>query len=127
MSTLELAKEYITSQRYQILDEDSSDLHIAFRYQMNTVHFWGDLEDEHFFFISLPNFTDVTEKNMAQVKENCNQINQEIKLVKLYVLNDLIVAAAEAFYLDENDFKFQMRNALKHLVAAKVIFQKRDA
>ena len=64
---------------------------------------------------------------MAQVKENCNQINQEIKLVKFYVLNDLIVAAAEAFYLDENDFKFQMRNALKHLVAAKVIFQKRDA
>ena len=126
MSTLELAKEYITSQRYQILDEDSSDLHIAFRYQMNTIYFWENSEDEHFFFMTLPNFTDVTEENMAQVKERCHEINKNAKLVKLYVLNNVILAAAEVYYLAEDDFKFQMLNALKHLVAAKVMYKKLD-
>ena len=109
-----------------MLDEDGADGHIAFRFQMNTIHFWGNSEDEHFFFMTLPNFTDVTEENIAQVKENCHQINKEAKLVKLYVLNDVILAAAEVYYLAEDDFKFQMLNALKHLVAAKIMYKKLD-
>lgn len=126
MSTFELAKEFIASQRYQMLDEDSSDGHIAFRFQMNTIHFWGNSEDEHFFFMTLPNFTDVTEENIAQVKENCHQINKEAKLVKLYVLNDVILAAAELYFMEQEDFNFQMKIALKHLVSAKVMYGKLD-
>ena len=126
MSTFELAKEFIASRRYQRLYEDSSDGHVAFRFQMNTIHFWGNSEDEHFFFMTLPNFTDVTAENIAQVKENCHQINKEAKLVKLYVLDDVILAAAEVYYLAEDDFKFQMLNALNHLVAAKVMYKKLD-
>jgi hypothetical protein len=76
--------------------------------------------------MTLTNFTDVTEENMAQVKERCHEINKEAKLVKLYVLNDVILAAAEVYYLAEDDFKFQMLNALKHLVAAKVMYKKLD-
>lgn len=123
MSTFELAKEFIANQRYRMLGEDRSDGHIAFRFQMNTIHFWANNEDEHFFFMTLPNFTDVTEENIARVKENCHQINEEVRLVKLYVLNDVILAAAEVYYLAEDDFKFQMMNALKHLVAAKVMYR----
>ena len=126
MRTFDLAKEFIANQRYQISDEDSSDGHIAFRFQMNTIHFWGHSEDEHFFFMTLPNFTEVTEENIAQVKENCHKINSEAKLVKLYVLGDVILADAEFYYLAEEDFKFQMMNALKHLVAAKVMYNKLD-
>lgn len=126
MSTFELAKEFIASQRYQMLEEDSSDGHIAFRFQMNTIYFWGNSEDEHFFFMTLPNFTDVTEENMAQVKERCHEINKNAKLVKLFVFHDVILAAAEVYYLAEDDFKFQMLNALKHLVAAKVMYKKLD-
>ena len=84
MSTFELAKEFIASQRYQMLDEDGADDHIAFRFQMNTIHFWGNSEDEHFFFMTLPNFADVTEGNIAQVKEKCHQINKEMKMVKMF-------------------------------------------
>lgn len=124
MSTFDLAKEFIANQRYQILDEDCSEGHIAFRFQMNTIHLWGNSEDENFFFVTLPNFTDVTKENIAQVKENCHQINKEAKLVKLYILNDVILAAAEVYYLAEEDFKFQILNALKHLVAAKVMYKK---
>lgn len=126
MSTFELAKKFIANQRYQVLDENSSDNHIAFRFQMNTIHFLGNSEDEHFFFMTLLNFTDVTEEDIAQVKENCHQINKEAKLVKFYVLNDVILAAAEVYYLAEDDFNFQKLNALKHLVAAKVMYKKLD-
>lgn len=126
MNAFDLAKDFIRRQSYQILNEDSSDGHIAFRFQMNTIHFWGNTDDEHFFFMTLPNFADVDEKNIAQVKENCHQINKEAKLVKLYVLNDVILAATEIYYLAEDDFKFQMLNALKHLIAAKVMYKKLD-
>lgn len=126
MNTFELAKAFIESHRYQIVDEDSSDGHITFRFQLNTILFWGKPDDEHFFFMTLPNFTDVTEENLAQVKENCHQINREAKMVKLYLLEDAIVAATEIYYMAESDFNFQMDNALKHLVAAKVMYKRLD-
>lgn len=126
MSTFELAKEFLTSHRYQILDEDSSDGHIAFRFQMNTLHFWANGDDDHFVFISLPNFVPVTEENIAQVKENCHHVNRETKLVKMYVLGNVVLAAAEVYYLAKDDFEFQVMNALKHLVAAKVMYKKLD-
>lgn len=124
MSTFELAKNFIAAQRYQIIEEDPSDGHISFRFQMNTIHIWANFNDEHFFFMTLPNFTDVTPENMAQVKENCHQINKEAKLIKFYILDDVILASAEIYYLAEEDFKFQIMNALRHLVAAKVMYRK---
>lgn len=60
MNTFELAKEFIADQRYRVLDEDCSDGRIAFRFQMNTIHLWANDKDEHFFFMTLPNFTNVT-------------------------------------------------------------------
>lgn len=126
MSTFELAKELIVCQRYQIVEEDSSNGRIAFRFQMNTIHLWTNAEDEHFFVMTLPNFAEVNEPNKSQVIQNCHQINKEAKLVKLYVLSDVILAAAEIYYLAREDFKFQMLNALKHLVAAKVMYKKLD-
>ena len=78
MSTFELAKAFLASHRYQILDEDSSDGHIAFRFQINTIHFWGNPDDEHFFFMTLPNFTDVTEENIFIGRRT---LNRELKIL----------------------------------------------
>lgn len=124
MTTFALAKDFITKRRYQILDENASDGHIAFRFQLNTIQFWGNPEDEHFFFMTLPNFDEVTETNVGEIKENCHEINKQVKLVKLYVMNDVILAAAEVYYLAEEDFEFQMMNALRHLVSAKAMYKK---
>lgn len=126
MKTFELAKKFITNQQYRILEADNTDGHIVFRFQMNTIYFWANPDDEKFFFMTLPSFADVTEENIAQVKENCHQINKEVKLVKLYVLDDVVLAAAEVYYMAAKDFEFQMKNALKHLVAAKVMYKKLD-
>lgn len=123
MDTFDLAKEYISSKRYQIMNDDRSSGHIAFRYQMNTIHFWANSEDTDFFIMTLPNFADVTKDNVSQVKEICHQVNKDAKLIKLYLLNDVILASAEVYYLAKDDFDFQINNALRHLVAGKVMYK----
>lgn len=126
MNTFELAKDFVASRRYEVLGEDSSDGHLAFRYQMNTIHFWGKYEDEHFFFLTLPNFDEVTEANLAQIEAKCYQITKEIKIAKMYVLGDVVLAAVETCYMSAEDFGFQMQNALRHLVAAKIMYIKQE-
>ena len=69
---------------------------------------------------------DVNEYNIEQVKENCHQVNKDAKLVKLYILDEVIIASAEIYYLAEEDFNFQMNNALKQLIAAKTMYKKLD-
>lgn len=124
MDTFDLAKEYISSKRYQIMNDDRSSGHIAFRYQMNTIHFWANSEDTDFFIMTLSNFADVTKDNVSQVKEICHQVNKDAKLIKLYLLNDVILASAEVYYLAKDDFEFQINNALRHLLAGKVMYKK---
>ena len=51
MKSIEFAKEYISKQGFKLLDD--SDEHIAFRYQMNVIHLWGNEEEENFFFLNL--------------------------------------------------------------------------
>lgn len=126
MDTFDFAKEFISCKRYQILDEDRSCGHIAFRYQMNTIHFWANSEEADFFIVTLPNFAEVTSENVSQVKEICHQVNKDAKLIKLYLLNDVIIASAEVYYLAKDDFGFQMENALRHLVAGKVMYKRTE-
>lgn len=124
MDTYDIAKEFISRMRYQVMDDDRSSGHIAFRYQMNTIHFWANSEDTDFFIMTLPNFAEVTEENVSQVKEICHQVNKDAKFIKLYLLNDVLLASAEVYYLAKNDFEFQMKNALRHLIAGKVMYKK---
>ena len=49
MKSIEFAKEYVSKQGFKLLDD--SDEHIAFRYQMNVIHLWGNEEEENFFFM----------------------------------------------------------------------------
>jgi hypothetical protein len=50
----------------------------------------------------------------------------QMKQVKLYILNDVILAAAELYFMEQEDFNFQMKIALQHLVSAKVMYGKLD-
>jgi hypothetical protein len=40
------------------------------------------------------------------------------------VLNDVVIASAELYYLTKEDFNYQMTKALGNLVAAKVAYKK---
>lgn len=123
MNCVDFAREYITNQGFKITD--SEDDHIGFRYQMNEIRFWGN-EDENFFYVMLPGFTEVTPENVNHVKELCHEVNLQMKLVKLYVLHGIIIASVEAFFMGQEDFNFQLKTALRYLIAAKVKYEELD-
>jgi hypothetical protein len=119
-----LVKEIIQSWKYKVLEDDGE--HIIIRYQMNVIHICPNEEDETFVSILLPNFDDVTDENYSEIVMRCHRLNEKLKQVKFYTINDVIIAASEFFYMEKEDLEFQMRVALSNLVAAKVSYRSLD-
>lgn len=126
MNTFEFAKEFLADKQYLILDENVEDGHIAFRYQMNTIHLWTHNDDENFCMIVLSGFAEANHDNIGEVEKKCYQVTKDVKLVKLYLLHNLVLATAELYYYAQEDFNFQIENALKHIVKAKVMYKQLD-
>ena len=126
MKSFELAKEYLQSKQYKIFDEDGSQGYLLFGYQLNKLQFFGDDSDDNYYSISLVMFDDVTEENRQYIIEKCHCVNKDAKQVKMYIIDNVLIVAAEVYYLSEEDFKFQMKIALNNLVAAKVRYNKLD-
>lgn len=122
--TYNMVKEIIESWKYKVLEDDGE--HIIIRYQMNIIHICPNEEDETFVSLLLPNFADVTEENFAEVVMRCHKLNEQMKQVKLYTINDVIIAASEFFYMEKEDLAFQMKLALSNLIAAKVSYRSLD-
>ncbi len=122
--TYNLVKEIIQSWKYKVVEDDGE--HIIIRYQMNVIHICPNEEDATFVSILLPNFDDVTDENYSEVVMRCHRLNEKLKQVKFYTVNDVIIAASEFFYMEKEDLEFQMRVALSNLVAAKVSYRSLD-
>lgn len=122
--TYNLVKEIIQSWKYKVVEDDGE--HIIIRYQMNVIHICPNEEDATFVSILLPNFDDVTDENYSEVVMRCHRLNEKLKQVKFYTINDVIIAASEFFYMEKEDLEFQMRVALSNLVAAKVSYRSLD-
>ena len=122
--TYNLFKEIVESWKYKVVEDDGE--HIIIRYQMNIIHICPDEEDETFVSLMLTNFDDVTDENYTEVVMRCHKLNEKLKQVKLYTINDVIVAASEFFYMGKEDLAFQMKLALTSLVKAKVSYHSLD-
>lgn len=122
--TYNLVKEIIQSWKYKVVEDDGE--HIIIRFQMNVIHICLNEEDETFVSILLPNFDDVTDENYSEIVMRCHRLNEKLKQVKFYTINDVIIAASEFFYMEKEDLAFQMRVALSNLVAAKVSYRSLD-
>ena len=122
--TYNLVKEIIQSWKYKIVDDDGK--RIIIRYQVNFIHICPNEEDETFVSILLPNFDDVTDENYSEIVMRCHRLNEKLKQVKFYTINDVIIAASEFFYKEEGDLKFQMKLALDNLIEAKVSYPSLD-
>ena len=96
------------------------------RYQMNAIHICPNSEDDTFVSIVLSNFAEVTEENFAEVVMRCHKLNEQMKQVKFYTVKDVIIAASEFYYMEEDDLSFQIKLALSSLIAAKVNYKKLD-
>lgn len=122
--TYNLVKEIIQSWKYKVVEDDGE--HIIIRYQMNVIHICPNEEDETFVSILLANFDDVTDENYSEIVMRCHRLNEKLKQVKFYTINDVIIAASEFFYMEKEDLAFQMRLALNNLIAAKVSYRSLD-
>ena len=120
MLGIQLTKRYAKEFGFKILTEEAN--YIVFKYQMNSIHVWSKDDDEHFIMITLPNFDEVTEGRINEIKNRCYIINKEMKQIKLYVMDGIILAAAEIYFMDERDFTFQMERALNNLITAKFMY-----
>ena len=54
----------------------------------------------------------------------CHKLNEQMKQVKFYTVNDVVIAASEFYYLAEDDLSFQINQAMNSLIAAKVNYKK---
>lgn len=122
--TYNLVKEIIESWKYRVLEDDGE--HIIIRYQMNVIHICPNEEDETFVSLLLPNFDEVTDENYSEIVMRCHKLNEKLKQIKFYTVNDVIIAASEFFYMEKDDLAFQMKLALNNLIAAKVSYRSLD-
>ena len=122
--TYNLIKEIIESWKYKVLEDDGE--HIVIRYQMNAIHICTNSDDETFVSVLLPNFDEVTEENFSEVVMRCHKLNEKLKQIKFYTINDVIIAASEFFYIGKEDLEFQIKQALNNLIAGKVSYRNFD-
>ena len=118
----ELIQKVIKEGKYKVLEDDGE--HIIIKYQLNLIHICPSLDEDRFVSILLPNFADVTEENRPDVVMRCHKLNETMKQVKLYTVNDILIAGVEFFYMEEEDLAYQVRIALNSVLAAKVNYRK---
>jgi len=68
----------------------------------------------------------VTEENFSEVVMRCHKLNEKLKQIKFYTINDVIIAASEFFYVGKEDLEFQIKQALNNLIAGKVSYRNFD-
>lgn len=122
MDTIGLAQKYISEHGFKVLDE--SDEHIVFKFRMNILHLYGYSQEPDFMMLTLPNFAEVTDSTISEVKEKCHSVNKDIRQIKLYVMDNVILANAEIYYMGQEDFAFQMQKALNNLISAKAMYNR---
>lgn len=120
----EAIKKVLEEGKYKIQEENGEQ--ITIRYQLNSIHIFPSSDDDQFVSVLLPNFADVTEESYIDAVMRCHKLNEQMKQVKLYTLNGVLIASAEFYYMEENDLAYQLEIALNSVVAAKVNYKKLD-
>ena len=120
----EAIKKVLEEGKYKIQEENGEQ--ITIRYQLNSIHIFPSSDDDQFVSVLLPNFADVTEESYIDAVMRCHKLNEQMKQVKLYTLNGVLIASAEFYYIEENDLAYQLEIALNSVVAAKINYKKLD-
>lgn len=120
----ELIRKVIEDGKYKVQEDDGEQLVI--RYQLNSIQICPSDGDDHFVSIMLSNFVEINEDNYVDIILRCHKLNAQLKQVKLYTMNDTIIAAAEFYYHGKRDLAYQIRIGVKSVIAAKVNYYKLD-
>lgn len=92
--------------------DDDGDLCV--RYEMKNMYFVTEVGDEKFVSVVLPQIREVNEGDEALALTACNKINREVKLIKIYLDQNLqnISASCEFYFTDDESLKSSVRHSL---------------
>ena len=116
MKTIELVKEYLSSEGYRYNVDDDGDIH--FKYQGTNLFITNSGEDEQFFRIIMPNIY-VVENNRMKVLEAANMITRDMKVVKAFLVEDHLWLSIELFIDSTPEFGDFFVRRIENLVAAR--------
>ena len=123
MDTYKLARNYVLKRKFKMVEDTGENL--IFRYQFENIHICEDQQGEDFLMIVLPVLNNITDENYNEVVKCCNEINAELKHVKIYVVKNLLMIASEIFYKGKKDLEYQMNRTLSSMIVAKDRFEKK--
>jgi len=92
MTNSEMVFEYLSEQG---LRPEKRDDIIIFKYQMRTFAYFIDDDDETFFRLAMPGIFEMTDDNRMAVMEAMNEVNNRLKVVKVYAPDEHVWAATE--------------------------------
>ena len=115
----ELAKCYLKKHRYKVVEDEDGD--IVFHYQLNRFHIFKDQQSDGYLMV-LSNLDKVSDVDKGL--KYCNEINVELKQVKVYVHSNHVFESAEVNFLTKDDMEHQMDILLKAILVAKKLYKK---
>ena len=94
MTTEELVKEFLSSEGYRYEIDGDGDIH--FEYEGVNLYFTVDNNDQSFFRLIMPGIYEV-ENNREKVLEAINTVTRDMKVLKAFLVGDLLWLAVEIF------------------------------
>lgn len=114
---LKTVKDIIADMNLKVVAEDND--HVAVRYQFNDIYFVYNKDNDNYLSVILSEFDSADDDNRDAKIAFCNELSYTMKVVKFSVIQRVIIASYEFFFLNEDDFKYHVKKSLNILVAAK--------
>lgn len=119
---LKTVKDIVTDMNLKVVAEDND--HVAVRYQFNDIYFVYNKDNDNYLSVILSEFDSADDDNRNAKIAFCNELSYTMKVVKFNVIQRVIIASYEFFFLNEDDLKYHVTKSLNLLVAAKNNYNK---
>jgi hypothetical protein len=112
MSKLELYMEHLTQEGYR--PEVDHDGDVRFKKEGGTYYLMVEEQDERYFRLIYPNFWSLeTPEERAKALEAMGAVNANLKVVKVYPVNNDTTAAVELFLEPHESFKLVFERCIR--------------
>ena len=115
MTKQEMIMEVARNLGFQPYIDDDGDICVP--YQLKNIYFLVGKDDEQFASVVYPQFAEVPEGEETLTLAVCNKLSREVKLVKVYICENLkaVTASCEFFYTDMESLQCSVENSLNIL------------
>ncbi|MBQ9546148.1 MAG: YbjN domain-containing protein [Bacteroidales bacterium] len=98
---------------------------VIVRYQMHFVHICFNQAAPEDCTVMAAVVQEVSDDERLQVLEHCNELNDNLKHFKYYIMDTGVVATIEFSFRDADNLAFQLERAVRYISNAKAIFEKK--